>query len=176
MADEGDKEHEDYYPQAFRQWSDAITAKAVTSSAELNRFAARYRAAMLFDGIQLKSGASKEWQQGFSALLKVFLAYTAAESLRRGLGEKPPIVISLIDRPLANSLRSNNELPVLLQKETHKKLSVHLLSFINGDSDDVGRVAAAIRHLVAHGTITVGGADVGTIKRSGCLLECKRVV
>jgi hypothetical protein len=148
----------------------------------LNRFAARYRAAKLFDGIQHTPNATEEWRRGFSALLNVFLAYTAAESLLTGYRlYKMPFEISLTDDSLAEELRGNKKLIKLLIAETGKvkigkKLKEHLQKFENEKSNDVGRVAKAIRNLVAHGTLTVDGANVDSLERSNCLLKLAEAV
>jgi hypothetical protein len=142
----------------------------------LNRFAARYRAAKLFVGIQYSPDATDEWQRGFSALLKVFLAYSAAESFRTAKEERGPITINLNDSLLAEVLRNNENLLELLRVETRPALSNMVKTFQNRESDDVGCIAAAVRHLVAHGTLTVGGANVGTLERSECILRLAEAV
>jgi hypothetical protein len=188
MADGGNKKHAEeaitgsYSPTGWKKWCEAVKAGNVESSPELNRFAARYRAANLFDGIQLKPRASDDLRRGYSALLKVFLAYTAAESLRDGLraSHRSSFRINLISSPLAKSLRRNSKLLALLEEEVEKynknkkkvpPLLDRLQRFRSAESDDVGSVAQAIRHLVAHGVLTVGGANATTIERAASLTE-----
>jgi hypothetical protein len=162
------------YPQDWDKYCRAVRDKTIESSTELNRFAARYRTAILFDGIHFKPGVGEDWKLGFSALLKVFLAYTAAESLQKGL-EPQPFAISSTMPSLAKKLRSNSLLLDLLIKEVKPRLRPRLEEF-RRKSNDVGPVAAAIRHLVAHGIITVGGAKADTIVRTKGLLDLAKAI
>jgi hypothetical protein len=162
------------YPRDWDRYCQAVRDKTIEPSAELNRFAARYRAAMLFDGIHFKPGIGKDWQLGFSALLKVFLAYTAAESLQKGL-KSQPFAISSTKPLLATRLRSNGQLLDLLIKEVKPHLKPRLEEF-RRESNDVGPVAAAIRHLVAHGIITVGGAKADTIIHTKGLMDLAKAI
>jgi len=166
----------DGYPNQWRDWSQANTDKRVKSSKGLNRFAATYRAARLFHGIHSEpASVGGEWERGFSALLKVFLAYTAADSLARGLpGHYRENLrgFEINNETLAKRIRENNELLKLLIDEiTSNELILNLNSFVSGQSSDVFYVASAIRHLVAHGTITVGGAKVRSKEKAEALLK-----
>lgn len=164
------------YPKQWRDWCKAVTDKRIEPSPKLNLFAARYRAARLVHGLHVaperKGG---EWERGFAALLNVFLAYTASESLARGLPGHYQDNLSgfrVESMSLAKRIRKNEGiLKLLIAEIVNGKLISKLNAFANGQSDDVFCVASAIRHLVAHGTITVGGANVGSKEKAEALLR-----
>lgn len=171
------------YPKHWADWCKAVTDKRVPSSTKLNRFAARYRAARIFHGIHCEPTANKSrsWEQGFSALLKVFLAYTAAETLAKSLPASHQVFrlndARIESMEIARRLRSSRRLFHLLIAEVDTEgLRRRLQASVDNNSDDVFCVASAIRHLVAHGWITAGGADARSISSQQCLLDLANAV
>jgi hypothetical protein len=73
---------------------------------------------------------------------------------------------------IARRLRRNRRLFDLLIAEVDREgLRRRLQALVDENSDDVLCVASAIRYLIAHGTITVDGADVRTMDSKQCLLD-----
>jgi hypothetical protein len=171
----------EFYPTHWKKWSQAIEDNRVMASPGLNRYAARYRAARLFLAVNVEpEQVSEEWSRGFSALLKVFLAYTAMESLARSLPGRYEDNIKGFSKEsvkLAQQIRKNRTLLDFLFTEiSNAKLKPKLKAFADSENNDVFWVASAIRHLVAHGTLTVGGANARSMEKAEALLKLADVV
>lgn len=127
---------------------------------EINRFAARYRAANCFQGVSLK-GFSNNTQAGYSALCRLLLVYSAFEAYLRVLGVKQNgLSQALADFGAEAILASIRKIDYedrfynfIFQRvnDSHKK---ELSSYFNSDSCNVAYLASAIRHIFAHGWLT----------------------
>lgn len=131
--------------------------------ARLNRFAARFRLAARFSGLTAE-GYSDQALRGYSAGIRLMLAYTAAEQL--GAALKAPVTTWELPDPalaarLRQVLRKPNERRELF---THDTLRERLQTFVSGQTDDIRIAATALRILVAHGGFTPTGADALTHK------------
>jgi len=107
---------------------------------------------MNFDGINLKGSHDSRTVRGYSALLKVTLAYSTFDQLARLLETKPNWPIP--DTSLADNLRQRLDLNSIKSDENTSKTSFTDIE----TTDDVTRFAAAIRHMFAHGSGTPWGS------------------
>jgi hypothetical protein len=123
----------------------------------LNRFRARYLAALNFQSIQMDR-ASENLKRGYSVGIRLLLSYTAAEVLGSAIG---PRIKSwkIYDPKIVRAIRD------ICKKYTddqdaisEKKLASLLLAFTNGEHDDLRVPATALRVLVAHGHFAPSGA------------------
>ena len=112
------------------------------------------------------SGVSPSTAAGYSAALKVFLGYSAFEAACGAAGRDHNAVTSV--RPgLGRALRAvgagadDGEFP-LAHTLKSSTLKSKISTTVRGESADVVPIAAAIRHLVAHGVFTVHGGKADT--------------
>lgn len=130
---------------------------------EFYRFVNRYRLALRFDGVKLQ-GFGSETQKGYSALTRIFLAYSAFERyaelggifhpFRKFFHHVPRREMSALaetikrhdpERKLFDFLRR------LLVEEKHR---TSLDRFQAGDVWQVVYYASALRHMYVHGHLT----------------------
>ena len=131
--------------------------------ARLNRFAARFRLAARISGLTAK-GYSAQALRGYSAGIRLMLAYTAAEQLGTAL-QAPVTTWELPDSVLAARLRQVLRKPSERRELfTHETLRKRLQTFISGQTDNIRIAATALRVLVAHGGFTPTGTDALTHK------------
>lgn len=148
-------------------WSDLIGAGATPDElgfaceqARLNRLNARYRVAHSFSGITLESfGATTV--DGYSALFRLFLTWTAFEQYYKGLG------LSAASRdgwfkvhvPTDMDARVRKHDPgdrlfKLVVSKVQNDVKVHVDAYLNKTSYGFTYLPAALRHLFAHGILT----------------------
>lgn len=151
------------YWKVFCQWcrrNEPLNLPENISLSELNRFAARYRLAQSFNGIDA-DGYAKDTTDAYGAVLKVFLAYSALEQFHKAV--KPTKSGQhLSDRwadwavsPAASLKESDAIIQFLIKTVSHNKLKNKLIAFQQGKHDNVLIVATAMRHAVAHGFMSV---------------------
>lgn len=136
---------------------------------ELTRFVFRYRLAKSFEGMSAEGiGRTLE---GYNAVVKLFLTYTAYEQLLRasvGLNVFGMFSIdrnTIFDARLADRLRKNGKLiDFLVEHSTDGTLLSKLISFRKNSNNDVVCVAYAIRNIFAHGELTA--TAIGTSLKS----------
>ena len=148
-----------YYPDEWKEFCALVKSGSVEASPALSRFAARYRAAGNYQRAEFM-GMSGDVCDGYSAVIKVMLCYSALEVLCGALG------LTLADQVVVTSpaggyakcpaqLRaeyggaSSTEFP-LRAALTSRRLVNRLDAFIAGTSDDLLPVATALRHLFVH--------------------------
>jgi len=146
----------------FTIWLKADDRHAIAPSlvAKLYRAHARHKVARRFTAVRMTTG-SKPLIRGYSEGLRLFLSYSAAESLG-GAIDHHITRWTIIDHSLTAALR---QLSKPLAKRTDVlKGSAHksLIAFLDHEHDNVRFVATALRHLVAHGDFTPTGAGVMT--------------
>ena len=125
---------------------------------QLNRFYARYRLAANFESVNAH-GYSENALRGYSAGLRLMVAYSACEMLGDAIGSN---VISweIQDAPLAAALRnvmrrpSENTQVLFAQKGLRENLQL----FMDGDNN-IRIPATALRVMVAHGSFTPTGTE-----------------
>lgn len=149
------------------------------SVADVNRFAARYRAAKCFRGIEFDELTSSI-AQGYEALVQLLLTYSAFEHFMRCLGTRLQASHTLLadaerDRTLANlrRLQGQRELFAVLRQHLdppyQRQVDVHLR---NGACNPL-YLAAGIRHAFAHGKLAaapvgIPESAVATVSRFFC--------
>lgn len=133
----------------------------------LVRFAYRYRLAKSFTYTHAPEVGRT--LAGYDAILKLFLAYTAYEQILKPAVRLHVFAILPVDRNeiydanIAENLRANEKLMnFLIGYSTDKNLTNRLQLFKENKTDDVTRVAYAIRNVYAHGDLTASAIGLGT--------------
>jgi hypothetical protein len=143
---------------------------------KLNRFYARYNLAARFHSISA-SEFSLDALRGYSAGLKLFMTYNAAELLGEAIGE-PVYQWEIKNADLANQLRRTlqkahlDESGIFTSRGLKKKLS----DFMSGTSTDVRVAATALRVMFAHGSFTPTGVDSLSKKGGDAIIELANIL
>lgn len=130
------------------------------SSAELNRFAARYRLARAFNGIKA-DGYADETVASYGSVIRAFLAYSALEQFHKAVKPVPSNQHlskrwgELATEPAENLRDADTVLQFLTNAVSNQKLRDKLIAFKAGEHDNSLVVATALRHAVAHGYMSV---------------------
>jgi hypothetical protein len=143
---------------------------------KLNRFRARHRLATKLTGIHAE-GISEQTLRGYTAGLKLMLAYSAAEILGSAL-DKPVTQWEIKESQLALSLRNvlnraGTSRDILFSKG---QLKSRLENFLEERTDDVRIAATALRVMVAHGSFTPSGTDSLTIKGAQIVFQLANLI
>lgn len=138
---------------------------------EINRFAARFRLAASFTGVTL-DGYSAETQQGYSALMKVVLCWSAIEAFmkimgldRKALGRMAAAhgVADIATR--VAEADSERKFYQFIRAHTTNKLHQRELDLhLSGKTHDVLYLASSIRHIFVHGDLTPNAAGTNPAK------------
>jgi hypothetical protein len=141
-------------------------SRADETVTEWNRAAARYRVALLFCSVSFEPPISRGCALGYSAGLRLLLAYSAHESSARAskkLGLPRPQrnrakTSQAASRALRSCLTTHEGALRLIRSgvESHK-LRKQVEQFIDGDDELLLDTVAALRHLIAHGSWTAWG-------------------
>ncbi len=138
----------------------------------LRQFFARYVLAKGFKGLKI-TDISPRTLRGYDAMFKVQIAYSAFDALLEGVAlfshrsdlEYKRFKHKIINPELANSIRANNENLILVSiSHANSTFARQLESVYSARSDNVMHIASAIRHLSAHGLLTVNGARLDLAK------------
>lgn len=162
----------DGYPTNWKQYDrDVFYVGAgqfgfAADNGDVNRFAARFRAAACYRGVNLE-GYSAATASGYSALCRVLFTWSAFESFLH--------ICGLDQRTVGPTLDARGALVVIADirradrgnvfyrfiydrvNATHKR---ELDSFFNDDPCNAGYLASAIRHIFAHGWLTPNANQV----------------
>lgn len=121
----------------------------------LYRAHARLRVAKRFDGVRLR-GLSQTLVSGYSAGVRLLLAYSAAESLGGAIGDSVK-AWNMRDDAIVTQLRrisaTLKDWPIGLDK----KIKTQLADFVHEKNDNIRIPATALRHLMAHGHFAPAG-------------------
>ncbi|AFZ54696.1 MAG: hypothetical protein Kow0091_21220 [Geminocystis sp.] len=135
---------------------------------ELYRFAARYRLSYSYQGINLQDYPEQS-VEAYGCLLGVFLAYSAFEQLYKAVGltqiRGKHIVEewAIENESIAEELRkSHRVIDFLHDKVDTNGLKRRIIEFKLGNNHNILILAQSIRHLVAHGVMTVHGGNVNS--------------
>lgn len=151
------------YWKIFCRWcrdNEPVRLPENVSLSELNRFAARYRLARAFNGIDA-DGYADDTIDAYGAVLKVFLAYSALEQFHKAVKPiKPKQHLSerwadWATSPAVSLRESDAILQFLIRTVSNEQLRDKLIAFQRGKHDNVLIVATALRHAVAHGFMSV---------------------
>lgn len=157
------------YPIAKRHFSITVKQGDLHYSKYASLFFARFALADAFISINAKDFSYRAIN-GYSSLVKLQLAYSAFDTLMSVIKDyklyvrmqSDPYKHCINRKILANQLRSNTTLMDILEKYTERKLKPRISLFNQKISDDVLTVAMGIRHLTAHGILSVGGGALDT--------------
>lgn len=160
----------------FTTWLKIKRPSSVESSAlnKLYRARARHRIARKFLGLRVDK-ATVQLVRGYSAGMRLFLCYSAAEAMGEAVG-KHVTGWEIQDQTLEASLRRIAKPLPQRHDVLSKGVRQGVEAFLARDHDNVRVVATALRHLVAHGEFTPSGAGVMTksgadaVNRLGSLL------
>lgn len=156
-----------HYPTRWARWSDLrrlsegprVLGLACTD-ADLNRFAARYRAAHAFSGISL-DGYSSAIEDGYSASIRLFMVYAAFDAACRSKKCEPFSAGAWIDEFVgveavrsARGLDAGDRLMNAILPHLRKALVPRLTQYMSGNTSSVLPPFMAIRHLFVHGVLT----------------------
>lgn len=134
---------------------------------DVNRFAARYRAARCFRGIEI-DGYSDGVRAGYAALCRVLFVYSALEAYLKIIGiEQQDLAGQLQQCGAADVLRKlraadpDRRFYQFIYDRVNKAHRKELDRYFNDDPCNVAYLASAIRHIFAHGWLTpsAGGGE-----------------
>lgn len=117
---------------------------------KLNRFRARFMAAVNFKALVMEN-AFEKLVRGYSAGVRLLLAYSAAETLGNAIGSDIKtwtLSDSSLIEPIRNICGSYDDDQDGLDSP---KLRMQLASFVSGNDDNLRVAATALRVLMAHG-------------------------
>ena len=137
---------------------------------EVNRFAARFRAANAFRGISLE-GYSASTASGYASLCRVLFVYSAFEAFLDVIGSTQAAIGPDLQAhgaiELLNNLRASdteNRFYLFIQQRVNPIHQRELQNYFNDDPCNVAYLASAIRHIFAHGWLTpnAGGGEASS--------------
>jgi hypothetical protein len=132
------------------------------SKFDFYRFANRYRLALRFQGVVIE-GFEPETVGGYGALVRLFIVWSVFERYCELTGEHPPFarILSRAGREKLEELALNfirhdpgHKLFDFLMAQSLEKNKRDLERFASGKPRGVVAVAAALRHIFAHGHLT----------------------
>ena len=172
------------YPQGwdtFCQWrqeNPEIPLPETLNLSEINRFAARFRLAQSYEGINLKDYPELAIE-AYGSLFGVFLAYSALEQLYKAVGKPNKIIADewAINEPkIANKLRRSKRLLIFIHDKLYpSKLKNKVIQFQDKENNNILVIAQAMRHLVAHGIMTIHAGRISpktTINFCNSVKQC----
>jgi len=161
----------DGYPTNWDDYDNVVVhvgAKHFSFSDEgdVNRFAARFRAAASFRGIKLE-GYSAPTEEGYSALCRVLFAWSAFESFLKITGLDMRTVGPLFDgygaAKTITAIRSsdpNDRFYSFIHARVNATHQAELDNYLKNDPCNIGYLSSAIRHIFAHGWLTPNANQV----------------
>jgi len=143
----------------------------LTTTGNINRFRARYRAAKSYESLSL-NGISAVTELGYSALTKLFFVYSAFEPFLRVIGIKQRKVNKILCKYDVDSWVAD-----IKSNDTDDKLFSFIVNHVNtAHKTEIGKyfksekfnytyLPSSIRHTFAHGILTpnAGGCDPSQI-------------
>lgn len=154
-----------HYEVIKGNFNNAERAGIIGSVADMHRFAARYRVAKSFKG-EAFEGFSPGVAKGYDSILRMFLAYSAMESLLNGLkldNTKVALTIDWAERcqMLRDTPSSTPYLNFIAGHMTTKTIKAAYVNYLAGHTASLVLLAAGARHAFVHGHLTPssGGLD-----------------
>lgn len=138
------------YPKSRQRWSDVSRKRGIDTRGMMTRFFARFAMAHAFRGVVFE-GYSPSSVRGYSALLKLQLAYSALDvfvkavnSFEPKLGRKKKDIYEymLINEALAEKLQKRHQLLVFLMNMCTKNTIVRRLHLFMGDAPCIANDAS----------------------------------
>lgn len=151
----------------------------VGTTADINRFGARYRAARCFRRIEF-DGITQDTADGYSALCQILLTYSAFEHFLKCIGISFSGTLTLLsdgerDRIQAHlrNLNGQSEIFLVVYDFVNPTYKAQITKHITGQRCNPLYLAGAIRHAFAHGLLAATPAhapqrSVATVSRYLC--------
>lgn len=137
---------------------------------EVLRFAKRFRVANAFRSIELE-GFEDKTTDGYTALIKVFLTYSAFELFLKIMGQKQSTVQGMLapyDPATCIDFVIKKDKDKRFYKFVHRHLDKnhqqHLAKVYGGNSPNITYVASSIRHIFAHGHLSAYANGCDSLK------------
>lgn len=156
----------------------------VVPTAEINRFAARYRAAKCFRSVTFE-GLTTTTADGYTALCQILLVYSAFEHFLKCLGiehhNSSSLLTSVERAGVQRHLRTLNgqsELFLVIRPYLNSQHKSHIDNHVTGRRCNPFYLASSIRHAFVHGRLTalpmnVPPTAVATVSRYLCRMLMK---
>lgn len=157
---------ENYPPgwEIFEHYLPHVGARSfdfVTNAGEVNRFAARYRAARCFNHADFDY-LSAPTRDGYSTLIRLLLTYSAFEHFLRCIGTELRHTSTLLtederDRSLDRLRGLNGNLEFFTAVRSHldqRNYARQFDDYIAGNTCNLFYLAGGVRHAFAHGQLT----------------------
>ena len=163
----------------------------------ISRYFARRDLCKSFRGLKLKD-YSKNTVNGYNAIFSVYLAYSALDVLTSTIAKNyyqfetfdrylkrdkksggcifEIYRIRIENEELADWLRDNHLLMEIIADETVQHIRKDVISFCSHDHNNVISICQGIRHLVAHGNLTVAAAAAHSKKYSDAIEYCAELL
>lgn len=134
---------------------------------DVNRFAARFRAAKCLSGVRLV-GYSSSVEAGYSSLCRVLFVYSAFETYLDITSNTRDSISTALTNAGADtlmkrirSLDTNNRFYKFIYNRVNQSHKKELDNYFNEDPCNVAYLASAIRHIFAHGELSpsAGGSE-----------------
>jgi len=134
---------------------------------DVNRFAARFRAAKCFKGVRL-DGYSSNTEAGYAALCRVLFVYSAFETYLDITGNTAASISADLSAAGADSLMkriksldTHDRFYKFIYERVNSSHKRELDNYFNDDPCNVAFLASAIRHIFAHGSLSpsAGGSE-----------------
>lgn len=154
------------YPKRWSEYTNSVTHVSpidfgfIDSQGDINRFAARFRAANKFKGIVLE-GYSADTVDGYSALCQVMFAWSAFETFEKIIGLNRQEIGKELEYcraiEILNKIRAidtENRFYKFIYDRVNNKHKSELDNYFNEDPCNIAYLASAIRHIFAHGWLS----------------------
>ena len=136
------------------------------TTADINRFAARYRAAKCFAKVEFDE-LTETTSDGYSGLVQLLLTYSAFEHFMRCIGSKLQASHSLLEDTERDSalsrlraLQGQDALFSMLRQHLHPPYQRQVDAHLALQTCNPFYLAAGLRHAFAHGLLTASPANV----------------
>jgi hypothetical protein len=163
----------DRYPDSWREFDrymPSIPTKAfgfVVELPEINRWAARYRAAASYEQAVIVQYQSKETVSAYSALIRSILVWSAFERFLPIVGLSQSTSGDLLNKydavRVAREIQSLDEDARLFRyiqsKVTNQTLARELDNYFRDSAFNASYLLSAIRHIFGHGHLTPGSNE-----------------
>lgn len=169
-------------PTAFKDFRKIdYIRQNVKEKQQLIRFAYRYRLAICFTGANAAGVGTT--LNGYNAIHKLFLAYTAYEQLLKStytlnlFGVKHIAENRIENLDMADKIRAQKYITEVLIKYTRDSDLLHQLKeFESNKNNDITCIAYAIRNIYAHGDLTPTAMKIRSIKRGKVFFDLADVL
>ncbi|BAQ61282.1 hypothetical protein GM3708_1688 [Geminocystis sp. NIES-3708] len=157
------------YPQGWKKfcsWRKEVSVELLPNHlnmSELNRFAARFRLAKSYEGLIMKDYPDAS-TLAYGSVFGLFLTYSAFEQLYKALGSPNRVIVrewAINDETIAKKLRKSTKILSFIEKKVDSdQLRSRIKQFNQKEHNNILVIAQAVRHLVAHGMMSIHSGNV----------------